>query len=271
MSAATKTQSGGQRSEDALGRRQPTGVCNRFGARDFGGKIPRQAPQARRPRASALFLYSSLFREPACGRAETAFSRSEDAVLDEDSKKGTNRCFFCQLATALGNFRFRRREKSARRRGTAAAPAARRSAGPCGWAAAARPDLIFLRFRGRRRRTSTRPARRDPSDGRLGRRVRSPAERQPRPHRSARRRTARGAAREADGSGDARTQGRAAAPPAGGCRRRARSGEDPKTKTPRRKRDACLVLMREFAARTLVLYPSKCLLSRWKTKHKQLI
>lgn len=223
--AATKTQSGGQRSEDALGRRQPTEVCNRFGARDFLGRKSRRKRSAAERRAPSLpFFYNpSLFREPACGRAETAFSRSEDAVLDEDSKKGTNRCCFCQLATALGSFRFRRREKSARRRGMAAASAARRSAGPCGWAAAARPDLIFLRFRGRRRRTSTRPARRDPRIGRLGRRVRSPAERQPRPHRSARRQTARGAAREADGSGDDRTQGRAAAPPAGGRRRRARS------------------------------------------------
>lgn len=97
--AATKTQSGGQRSEDALGRRQPTEVCNRFGARDFLGRKSRRKRSAAERRAPSLpFFYNpSLFREPACGRAETAFSRSEDAVLDEDSKKGTNRCCFCQF------------------------------------------------------------------------------------------------------------------------------------------------------------------------------
>ena len=130
---------------------------------------------------------------------------------------------FCQLAAALGNFRFRRRTNELLRRGTAAASCSTQERGAVWMGGGRAPRYDLYGFWGRGRRTSTRPARRDTSDERLGRRVRRPAERLQRLHRSARRRTARGAAREADGSGDDRTQGRAAAPPAGGRRRRARS------------------------------------------------
>lgn len=245
---------------------------SRIWARDFLGRKSRRKRSAAERRAPSLpFFYNpSLFREPACGRAARAVSQSEAARVDEDSKKGKIRAPFLPVGDGTRQLPFSTAREIGAAARNAAASAARRSAGPCGWAAAVRPDTIIYGIRGRGRRTSTRPARRDPRSGRLGRRVRRPAERQPRPHRSARRRTARGAAREADGSGDDRTQGRAAAPPAGGRRRRARSsGEDPKTKTPRRKRDACLVLMREFAARTAPLYPNKCLSSMWTRQKKE--
>lgn len=106
------TKSGVQRSEERLWRRQPTGVCIRKGARDFGGKIPRQAPQARRPRTSALFLYSSLSARRLAAVPKRRFREARTPFWTRILKRALFGLFFCQLATALGNFRFRRRRMS---------------------------------------------------------------------------------------------------------------------------------------------------------------
>ena len=189
----------------------------------FWGQNPATSAAGAQAAHICPFFIFLIIREAACRRAETAVTQAWPPFWTRILKRALFGLFFCQLATALGSFRFRRRAKSRLHRGTAAAPAARRSAGPCGWAAAARPDTIIYDSGADGVARPRAPRVEIPVTDGLGVVCGALPTRTRRPHRSARRWTARGAAREADGSGDARTQGRVAAPPAGGRRRRARS------------------------------------------------